>query len=161
MIRGASLLSLLSLLSSLACHPTARATAACDGTIGDAAWLRGSWRFAAGHAEEHWTAAAGGTILGVGRTIDEGRTSSFEYMRIEARPDGLVFIGHPSGGPGVEFPLTTCAPGLLRFENPTHDWPRVIEYHREGADAVTATVTGPGRDGGMVGHTFEFRREAQ
>lgn len=153
----------LSLLLLVACRPAVGASpppAACDGTIADAAWLRGAWRDHGGKAEEHWISAAGGTMLGVGRVVAEGRTLSFEFMRIEARTDGLVFIGQPSGGPGVEFTATACAPGLLRFENPGHDWPQVIEYRRVGADGLTATVMGPGRDGGSVGHSFEFRREA-
>jgi hypothetical protein len=140
-----------------ACGPVGEAPrAACDGTIADASWLRGSWHGDDGEAEEHWTAAAGGTMLGVGRTIVGDTTRSFEFMRIEARPAGLVFIAQPSGGPAVEFTASTCAPDLLRFENPAHDFPKSIEYRRDGADAITATVDAPG------GPTlqFVFRREA-
>ena len=85
---------------------------------------------------------------------------AFEFMRIEERADGLVFIAHPSAGPGVEFQRTACAPGLLRFENPKHDFPQLIEYRRTGADTITARVEG-GTGDERLGEAIEYRREAR
>ena len=143
------------------CRPTATATpaTACTGAVTDAAWLAGSWRGQSGEVEEHWTIASGRTMLGLGRTVIQGGTMAFEFMRIEERADGLVFVAHPSAGPGVEFRRTACGPGLLRFENPTHDFPKVIEYRRTGDDAIVANVEGDSGDGGKLGHALELRRE--
>ena len=49
-------------------------------------WLAGHWCSEAGdeRIEEYWLPAAGDVALGVGRTIRDGRTTSFEFMRIEA-----------------------------------------------------------------------------
>ena len=148
-------------LALTACRPASTTTpaTACTGAVTDAAWLAGSWREQGGQVEEHWTVAAGRTMLGLGRTVVGGGTMAFEFMRIEEGADGLVFVTHPSAGPGVEFRRTACGPDLLRFENPAHDFPQVIEYRRTGADAITATVEGPGRDGGRMGQTLELRRE--
>ena len=154
------LLVLLALSTACRANATATPTTACRGLVTDAAWLTGAWRSKDG-AEEQWTSAAGRTMLGLGRTVVQGGTMAFEFMRIEERADGLVFIAHPSAGPGVEFPRTACAPGLLRFENPKHDFPQLIEYRRTGADTIEAKVGGPDRDGGQVGQVIEYRREAR
>jgi len=144
-----------------ACRATGTTTPAtnCRGLVSDAAWLAGSWHSKEG-AEEQWTSAAGRTMLGLGRTVVSGGTMAFEFMRIEERDDGLVFIAHPSAGPGVEFRRTACRPDMLRFENRTHDFPQLIEYRRTGADTIEAKVGGPGRDGGEVGQVIEYRRGA-
>lgn len=153
------LVALLALTTACRASVTATPTTACRGLVTDAAWLTGAWHSNEG-AEEQWTTAAGRTMLGLGRTVVQGGTMAFEFMRIEERADGLVFVAHPSAGPGVEFPRTACAPGLLRFENPRHDFPRLIEYRRTGADTIEAKVSGPDRDGGQVGQVIEYRRGA-
>lgn len=142
------------LLALVACKPAASATPAgaeCDGTISEAAFMAGSWQQPG--VEEHWTDGAGGTMLGVGRTVSDGRTIGFEFMRIEARADGLVFIAQPSGGAPVEFRRTACERGLLRFENPAHDFPKSIEYRRTGPHGLTAVTRGGPTDAAIV---FEY-----
>ena len=143
------------------CRPAGTTTpaGACTGAVTDAAWLAGSWRGQHGEVEEHWTRASGRTMLGLGRTVVQGGTMAFEFMRIEERADGLVFVAHPSAGPGVEFRRTACEPGLLRFENPAHDFPKVVEYRRTGDDTIVANVEGDGGDGDKLGHAIELRRE--
>ena len=153
------LVVLLALATACRASATTTPTTACRGLVTDAAWLTGAWH-SDGGAEELWTAAAGRTMLGVGRTVVQGGTMAFEFMRIEERADGLVFVAHPSAGAGVEFRRTACRPDLLRFENPTHDFPQRIEYRRTGADTMEAEIEGPDRDGGRVGQSVEYRRGA-
>ena len=53
--------------------------------------------------EEHWTAPSGGTMLAVGRTVKKERTLFFEFLRIETRKDGLVYVAQPKGvSPGTD-----------------------------------------------------------
>jgi hypothetical protein len=65
------------------------------------AWLAGSWVFVEGDAvsEEVWTRPNGGTMLGVNRTVVDGRTVHFEYLRIEQGPEGVVYLASPGGRP--------------------------------------------------------------
>jgi len=73
--------------------------------ITDLNWLAGSWQTHQDNMdiEEHWTLPVGGTMIGMGRTVAKGKTVFFEYLRIEARTDGLYYVAQPKGRPPTEF----------------------------------------------------------
>lgn len=128
--------------------PLATPARACDGTIGDAAFLSGTWEHRKGplRSDEVWSSANGTTMLGLGRTTEGARTKFFEFLRIEARPAGLVYVAQPGGGAPVEFPQSHCAPDELRFTNKAHDFPQQLSYRRSG-DTLYVEIAGPGQDG--------------
>jgi hypothetical protein len=119
-------------------------------------FLEGSWRGESGRAaiEEHWIEAAGGTMLGVSRTIVSGKTVAFEFLRIEAREDGVFYVAQPNGRPPTDFKLTKVSAGEAVFENLRHDHPKIIRYRLEG-DALVAEVEG---DEGK--QEFRFRKSS-
>lgn len=96
-------------------------------------------------------------MLGMSRFVSQGRTVFFEYLRIEARPDGLYYIAHPKARPGVEFKLVRCSEREALFENPEHDHPKRILYRRESADRLTARVEGD-EGGKAVAEDFLYTR---
>ena len=57
-------------------------------------WMAGGWELREGNTctEEYWTQPAADTLIGMSRTIKDGRTQSFEFMRIEARADGIYYV---------------------------------------------------------------------
>jgi hypothetical protein len=125
--------------------------------IADVAWIGGAWQGEAGrkHVEEHWTKPAGGTMLGVGRTIDGDKTVSFEFLRIEERADGLFYVAQPRGGAAVDFKLTKLEGRTAVFENPRHDFPKVIRYTQSRAGVLTAEISG-GENDAQAAETFSF-----
>ncbi len=106
-------------------------------------FLEGNWRGESGKAtiEERWTDAAGGTMLGVSRTIVSGKTVAFEFLRIESREEGVFYVAQPNGRPPTEFKLTRTSAGEALFENPRHDHPKTIRY-RLVDGALVAEVEG-------------------
>jgi hypothetical protein len=108
-----------------------------------AAFLRGAWAMERDGTrwEEHWTGAAGATMLGMSRVIEGGRTIWVEYLRLEERGENLYYIAAPGGGTPVEFRRTEAAPGSAVFENPRHDFPTKVTYRREG-ERLHARVEG-------------------
>ena len=104
-------------------------------------WLQGCWDgINPNHqAEECWSSPGGGLMLGYGRTIGKDGTAGFEYLRIIEREGSLLLIAQPGGGPATEFTATEISRHFVRFSNPDHDFPRVIEYLRSD-DALTATI---------------------
>lgn len=121
------------------------------------AWLTGTWVMeAGGTTEEQWTPAAGGAMLGTSRTIARGRMVAFEYLRIVERDGGLVYIPQPNGRPPTEFVLTAMSASEVVFENPTHDFPQVIRYARQGDDELVVTISATG---GLRPRGFRFRRQ--
>ncbi|MEM9291613.1 MAG: DUF6265 family protein [Acidobacteriota bacterium] len=109
---------------------------------------------------EWWTLPAGGTLLGLARSVREGRTTGYEFLRVEERESvGLVYIAVPSGQRETEFPLAHWEPGLARFENPDHDFPQRVVYRRNGADglSVRAETLGTAEEP-PGGFTVDLRR---
>lgn len=132
------------------------AVATTTGDLEGLRFLSGIWQGESGKAsiEEHWTEAGGGTMLGVSRTIVSGKTVAFEYLRIEARPDGVFYVAQPGGRPPTDFKLTKVSAGLAVFENPEHDHPKIIRY-RFGENSLVAEVEG---DEGK--QEFRFRKSS-
>lgn len=131
-----------------------------DPALGPLSWLSGTWRSEPGaepRTVEHWLPPDGGTMLGVNRTVTDGRTVFFEYLRIEARGDDLVYLASPLGrDPPTEFRASDRGPTWIAFENPAHDYPQRIEYRREG-DRLSMTISGQ-EDGTPESSTWTMQR---
>ena len=108
-------------------------------------WLAGCWS-ADGRepgSVEHWLAPAGGTMLGVSRTVKGGKTIASEFMQLASNSDGnLVFTAHPSGQKEASFVLANVTDNEVIFENPLHDFPQRIIYRRLSAQQMIARIEG-------------------
>lgn len=106
-------------------------------------WMVGGW--AANEAgksnEEHWLAARGGTMLGLHRDVKGGKTTGFEFLRIESRPEGLVYLASPGGKPATPFRATLVSGDRVVFENKEHDFPQRVLYWR-APGALHARIEG-------------------
>lgn len=137
----------------------ARQDAKKPARIEDLAWLAGGWRCEQDGAtvEEHWIAPAAGAMLAVVRTYKGERQLFFEFLRLEQRTDALVYAAHPGGAsPGTEFKLTSWNGREAVFENPAHDFPKLIRYVKNDNGSVSASVEG---DEGGHPAKEEFRYE--
>jgi hypothetical protein len=127
-------------------------------TLVDISWISGDWQTVPGgrrQIEEHWTAAAGGSMMGVSRTIAGDKTVEFEYLRIEQRADGVYYVAHPKARcPGTDFKLTRASATEAVFENPQHDFPKRIIY-RKTEDGLTASIDA---GEGSKGMSFVFKK---
>ena len=137
--------------------PTHSATIASD--IAELSWISGDWQTAPGgraQIEEHWIQPAGGTMMGVSRTVAGGKTAEFEFLRIEQREDGIYYVAQPKGRcPATDFKLTRVSAQEAVFENPTHDFPKRIIYKKTAEDSLTASIDG---GEGTKQMTFTFKR---
>lgn len=118
-------------------------------TISELSWLAGDWQTAAGgrsQTDEHWTHPAGGSMLGMSRTVAGGRTHEFEYLRIEQRENGIYYVAHPKARcPATDFKMTRLTATEAVFENPAHDFPKRITYRKTAEGSIVASVdAGPG-----------------
>lgn len=126
-------------------------------TISDLNWLAGDWQTtgARSQTDEHWTAAAGGSMLGLSRTVAAGRIYEFEYLRIEQRPDGIYYVAHPKARcPGTDFKLSRMTSTEVVFENPAHDFPKRITYRKTPEGSLVATVDGGAGSGKASTFTY-------
>ena len=112
-------------------------------TIADVAWIAGSWTSGTGSTvEERWTPPAGGAMLGVSRTLRGGRMTEFEFLRIVEREGRLVYIAQPNGKAPTEFVLTNRDATSATFENPAHDFPKMIRYAKRADGDLEASISG-------------------
>jgi hypothetical protein len=128
-------------------------------TLADLGWLSGDWQTPPGgraQIEEHWTKAAGGSMIGMGRTVAGEKTWEFEYLRIEQRADGIYYVAHPKAQcPGTDFKLTRASATEVVFENPQHDFPKRIIYRKDGDDSLAASIDG---GEGTKAMSFTYKR---
>jgi uncharacterized protein DUF6265 len=107
-------------------------------------WMSGCWSMTAGQMtiDEQWSKPAGGTMLGVGRTLKQDRLVFHEFMRIEQQGAEVTYtprIG--TGAKPVSFKLVKQTAEEVVFENPTHDFPQRIIY-RKVAGGLHARIEG-------------------
>lgn len=123
-------------------------------------WLAGHWqRSGDGRtSEEAWLAPAGGVMLGVARAVRDGRAVG-EFLRLVEEDGAIVYEARPDGQALTRFRLTRLEDRHAVWENPDHDFPRLIEYRRDG-DRLHARIVGqPRADGPEVERswTWELR----
>ncbi|PWF41210.1 DUF6265 family protein [Massilia glaciei] len=133
------------LLAAIALAALGAQARAAEPDINKLAWLSGCWQSDTGEAGsgENWGSLAGGTMLGAGRTVRQGKTVDFEFMQLRALDDGrLAFVAHPAGQPGATFPLLRISDVEAVFENRGHDFLQRVIYAREGAAKLRARIEG-------------------
>ncbi len=141
---------------------TLQAVQAQDDPLARLAWLGGCWAAVGAEAGsgEQWLPLAGGTLIGVGRTVRGGRTVDFEFLQIRAATDGrIAYIAQPGGRPPTQFLSTTVSEREVVFENPQHDFPQRVIYRRGEGGTLRARIEGL-RNGTMKEIDFPLQRVA-
>ncbi len=132
----------------IAASPAPAATGAtpATATIADVAWIGGVWIGGTNSViEERWTPPAGGSMLAISRTLRNNAMSAFEFLCIVERNGGLVYTAMPNARPTpTDFTLTQITPDSATFENPSHDFPKLIRYSRKPDGSLETTIAGEG-----------------
>ena len=109
------------------------------------AWLEGRWQGESGGVamEEQGTSVRGGALLGLHRDVKGSRMVSFEFLRIQATPEGTFYFASPGSRPPVAFKLVEAGERRAVFENKQHDFPQRILYWLDAKGALHARIEGP------------------
>ena len=99
---------------------------------------------------------AGGTMLGMSRTVRGGDTAEYEFLQIRDVNGTLSYVAQPSGQPEAAFTLRTATGSEAIFENLDHDFPQRIIYRRT-PEGLSARVEGT-RNGKVQGIDYPYRR---
>lgn len=114
-------------------------------TINDLAWLSGCWQGTDTSKiyREQWMKPAGRVMIGMSHTSVADTTREYEYLQIRQQADGDIFyIAIPSGQKETSFKLIKFDGKEAVFENPEHDFPQRIIYHRENDSLLVACIEG-------------------
>lgn len=152
-------LAVCMLLATMSGSVIAQTQSSAPPSIESLSWMVGAWKGTMGKAgiEEHWIPPAGKMMMAVARTVVGDRAVAFEFLRIEQRPDAIVYIAQPGGRPPTEFRLTASTATSATFENPQHDNPKIIRYTKEGDATLIAEIEGDEK-GKRVSQRFVFKK---
>jgi len=111
--------------------------------VTDLSWMSGCWTMTTGArtVTEFWLPPAAGTMLGMSRTVANGKTVEYEFVTVRTGAQGLEYVARPSGQPEAIFKASRVSPSEVVFENPRHDFPTRITYRRAD-DGLKATIDG-------------------
>ena len=110
-------------------------------TLQDLDFITGHWRGEAGgqQIEEIWSAPEQGSITGMYREMKDGQTTFYEFLTIEASPDGPVLLIYHFD-PGLKsweekskpasFHVRDYLPGQVVFEGGDKASPLLLTYSR-------------------------------
>ncbi len=133
-------------------------------TAEDFAWLEGSWRNTRNGSIEAW------------RTVGDDVMRGMTYIKDDDAPDGRRVIEevllYRSGqrwfyvpdvshnALPVHFALVESEVGRYRFDNLGHDYPKRIEYQRDGETGLVVVIADVREDGSAFRETrFQFVRD--
>lgn len=114
-------------------------------TLQTLAWLAGHWASEKNGrvATEIWMPPDGGTMLGMSRTVAQGRTVAHEFILLRQDAAGDIFyVAKPSGQPEASFKLIRASATEAVFENPQHDFPQQISYTLKPDGSLLAAIEG-------------------
>lgn len=125
-----------------------------------AAWLAGRWEFEKNGriVREEWMAPAGGTMLGMSRTVKGDKTLEYEHLFLGADEQGdLTYVSIPSGQTKTAFKLLKHEGHSIVFENKEHDFPQRVGYTLNSDGSLTAFIEGE-VNGKLRRVVFPYRR---
>jgi len=140
----------------------AAALAADPPDVTSLGWISGCWEMRRGPlvVEETWMKPAGQTMLGLGRTVREGRTVSYEYLRLHVKDGSIYYTARPSNAASeTPFKLARGSDTEAVFENPEHDFPQRLIYRRLPDGSLAARIEGTVK-GKQRAQDFSFQRVA-
>lgn len=115
------------------------------------AWFAGCWELSVPERKmnitEIWTKPAGGALFGVGRTVVNDKTVSYEFMRLVSDASGVNYIVKPSSHSAeVSFKMIKNETGEVIFQNLENDFPQRIIYRKQGENSIFARIEGDQKD---------------
>jgi ketosteroid isomerase-like protein len=156
MVMRKTSMCLLAATFALSALPTAASE--CR-TLESLDWLLGEWVAdgAKSTFRESWTAR--GPQTWEGRGVETSKSdpakSSGEELRLVEMAGGVYYLSKVTHNElPVAFRLTECADGRFVFVNAAHDFPKRLDYVREGEDRLKVRVS----DGADKGFTLDFAR---
>lgn len=134
----------------------------------DLGFLAGRWSGTVQgfQAEEIWSPAANGSLMGVYREMKDGKTTFFEFLTIEEEDGGLMLrLRHFKTGmkaldsDPVVFALVKLSAGKAVFENGNQAHPVRMTFERRGANQLDVLLEHKRENGEWTHELFAYARQ--
>lgn len=116
-------------------------------------FLEGTWKMENRELYEVWETPKNGQMNGYSYRIREGEEVITEYLEIKYRENDLIYTAtvlNQNEGRGIDFVLNRPDSLTWSFENPDHDFPKVIQYQKRSDVEIYVRVS----DGGERGFAY-------
>lgn len=124
------------------------------------AWMAGEWGFERNgrSVTEIWMPPAGGTMLGMSRTVSGDKTVEYEFLLLRVENSGdIAYVAKPSRQAETSFQLVRASETEAVFENLEHDFPQRILYILQPDGSLLAAIEGE-RNGETRRIEFPYQR---
>lgn len=133
--------------------------AAAKADVQSLSWIAGCWviddKARGRQMTEQWMKPAGGMMVGMARTVRNGKAVSWEYTRLIEKDGDVFYVAKPSQNTSETlFKLVRSSAAEAVFENPEHDFPQRIIYRLDGKK-LNARIEGT-NNGRATGIDFPF-----
>lgn len=117
-----------------------------DATVKSLGWMTGCWEVTDSKGRtttERWAAPTENLMLGTSQTVRDGKSTSFEFLRVMSSATGIAYVAKPSSATSeTTFTLAKTSAKEVVFENLKHDFPQRIIYRQPTADSLAARIEG-------------------
>lgn len=106
-------------------------------------FMSGCWKTAVGVTPEYrecYTTPKAGMMQGSSQTIENGKTTFFEFSLVIEDAGKIIYRPFIKGVQSVDFTLTKLGPAEAVFENLSHDFPQRVIYRKGSDGKLTARI---------------------
>ncbi len=106
-------------------------------------FLQGTWKMENREIYEHWDQLNDHALKGFSYKIENGQMLVSEYLEINQKDNEVVYTAaviNQNRGKGIDFKMTR-SDSVFTFENPHHDFPKMITYHKLSETEVFIKVS--------------------
>ena len=122
------------------------------------AFLEGTWKMENQEMYEHWELKDDGTMKGHSYRMNNGEKTVTENLEIRLADDKVIYTAtvlNQNEGKGIDFTLSQADSLSYSFENPEHDFPKVIKYQKRSETEIYVQVS----DGGEKGFAYVMKKQ--
>jgi hypothetical protein len=123
-------------------------------------WMAGCWESSDNGrvTTERWAAPTENLMIGTSQTVKNGKSVSFEFLRVFSGPQGMAYIAKPSSAKEeTAFAFLKAGAKEIIFENLKHDFPQRIIYKTDRSDSLFARIEGM-QNGKLAGMDIPMKR---
>jgi hypothetical protein len=113
----------------------------CAAEIDKLTFLAGCW--SGPGTFEMWMKPEAGSVMGMGRTVRNGKVAGTEYFFVSEQTGAIVLnVQQRLAAKTTEFRVKEITASSVTFENPEHDFPQRIVYRTTGPGTLLGRIEG-------------------